>query len=344
MPGRDMIAIGGSAGALVSLKALVERLPRAIPAAFFVALHTSAESTGGLPEILSRSGSLPARFPHEGETIDHGVIYVAPPDQHLLVTDGAVVAVDGPKENGFRPAIDPLFRSLAQAYGSRSVGVILSGALDDGTFGLMSIKEAGGLAIVQHPYEAMQPGMPLSAIEHVEVDYIVRTNEIALHLIDLAGLGPPESPAPPSQNVELLPPTATPQERDITLRSVAPDAIADPPAPLTCPSCGGSLWQIDESKQFRFRCHTGHGFTPQTLLAAQNAQLESALWSAVRSFRERAALHREMGRRAQERQGGSTAEFHERRAGDEEAKAELIRRLLAPHPADTEIPRAAGRT
>jgi two-component system chemotaxis response regulator CheB len=329
-----MIAVGGSAGALEVLLSIVKRLPHRIPAAVFVVLHTSPQSNGCLPQILERSGSLPARYPGPAEKIEHGAIYVAPPNQHLIVAGDSVVSVDGPKENGFRPAVDPLFRSLARSYASRAVGVVLSGALDDGTFGLMSIKQEGGLAIVLHPYEALVPSMPLSAIQNVEVDHIVRGEEIAKLLTEAAGDGAAgllvrAAPAEPSQ-----------AERDISLAAVPPDELNGPPSHLTCPECGGTLWQIEQGHRFRFRCHTGHGFTPQALLFEQNAQLETALWSAVRTFQERAALHRQLSHKAEEREMTSVAETYQNKALEEEAKADTIRRLLVPHPAEAELPPA----
>ena len=332
-----MIAIGGSAGALEPLTTLVRRLPRQLPAALFVVLHTSPESNGCLPQILERNGSLPARFPQPGERIEHGVIYVAPPNQHLLVSDGAVITADGPRENGFRPAIDPLFRSLAKSYPQRTIGVVLSGALDDGMFGLMAIKEAGGLAIVQHPYEALVPSMPLAAIQNVEVDKIVRAEEIASLLAEEVWKdGLAESAA-----YEMLEPAAA--ERDISLATISsdrPGLFEGPPSHFTCPECGGSLWEIRQGPLSRYRCHTGHGFTPQTLLFEQTAQLEAALWSAVRTFGDRASLHRCLARQAEERQMMSVAETYEAKAVEEDAKAETIRRVLAPRPAKARGARA----
>src|SRR5688572_28932161 len=335
MPGRDMIAIGGSAGGLEPLTALIKRLPRQLPAAIFVVLHTSPESNGCLPQILERSGSLPARFPQAAERIQHGVVYVAPPSQHLMVASGSVLAVDGPRENGFRPAIDPLFRSLAKLYSQRTIGVVLSGALDDGTFGLMAIKEAGGLAIVQHPYEALVPSMPLSAIQNVEVDHIVRTEDIARLLSAAVWTDSSEHGAPSELGGEAA------ADRDITLATISPDRLDQlegPPSHFTCPECGGSLWEIQQGSSSRYRCHTGHGFTPQTLLYEQNVHLETALWSAVRNFQERASLHRELARKAEARQMMSVADSYFGKATEEEEKAAAIREILAPHAAEIELP------
>src|SRR5262245_28310684 len=172
MPGQDIVVIGGSAGGITALETVLAGLSREIPAALFVVVHTGPGSTGALPSMLRKVSRLPVEFPDSGQGFEQGQVYVAPPDNHLLLNDGQIQVLHGPRENGFRPAVDPLFRSAAASYGPRVVGVILSGALDDGTFGLLAIKKAGGTAIVQHPNEAAFPNMPLSAIQNVEVDHI----------------------------------------------------------------------------------------------------------------------------------------------------------------------------
>jgi two-component system chemotaxis response regulator CheB len=321
MAGHDMIAIGGSAGAQDALTNILKSLPSHLPAALFVALHTSPESTGALPGILERSGNLPAGFPGLDDAIQYGRIYVAPPDRHLLVTANRVHGVSGPRENGFRPAVDPLFRSLAKTYGSRVVGVILSGALDDGTFGLMAVKQAGGTAIVQHPYEAALPSMPLSAIQNVEVDHILRSGDIGPLLIQAVGEGVEFPP---------LPQDPDPEDRDIFLNTVSPDQLHGDPSLFSCPECGGALWEFKEGNLSRFRCHTGHGFTSESLLSGQNSHLEHALWGALRVLQERAALHRQVACRTRDRGLAAVADRYLARAEEEEAKAQIIHQLLVP--------------
>lgn len=184
--GYDIIAIGGSAGSVAALVQVVQGFPPDLPAAVFVVVHSSPHFPSLLPEILQRSGPLPAVHPEDGAPIEPGRIYVAPPDRHLLVKREYMRVVFGPKENRFRPAIDPLFRTAAQAYGKRVIGIVLSGLLSDGTAGLIEIKQRGGMAIVQDPQEAAVPCMPQSAIKHVAVDHILFSADMARVLFELS--------------------------------------------------------------------------------------------------------------------------------------------------------------
>ena len=326
MAHRDIIVIGGSAGALDPLTMVVGGLPQTVDAAILVVVHIAPESTSFMPQILTRSGVLPADFVTEKVKIEHGRIYVAAPDTHLLVEDGYVEASRGPRENGFRPAIDPLFRSVAAAYQDRVIGVILSGALDDGVFGLMTIKESKGVAIVQHPHEAHIPCMPLAAIQNVEVDHIVAAREIASLLQSLIK-------SPLERTADKQSSTRQPESRDFKLTSVTPDSLLNSPSIFTCPDCGGSLWEVQQGGGFRYRCHTGHGFTPETLLAMQNGRVEHALWEASRVLKERAAMNRKLAERASLRDRGQISERYEERAQAEDSHASLIEELIRRHTA-----------
>jgi two-component system chemotaxis response regulator CheB len=177
MPDHDIVVVGASAGGVEALAELAASLPASLPAnlpaAVFVVLHVPATGTSALPDILSRHGPLPASHVKDGELVERGRIYVAPPDQHVLLRGGHVHLTRGPRENGHRPAVDSLFRSAAREYATRVIGVVLSGALDDGTAGLLAIKSRGGVAVVQEAGDALYPGMPCHALEHVRVDHVV---------------------------------------------------------------------------------------------------------------------------------------------------------------------------
>jgi two-component system chemotaxis response regulator CheB len=164
LAGHDLICVGGSAGAVEATLRLAEALPRDLPAAILLAIHLAPDSASNLPKLLAMRGRLAARFAEHGEEPQRGVIHVARADRHLVVADGTLQLSRGPHENGFRPSVDTLFRSAAIAAGSRVVGVVLSGTMDDGTAGLIAVRRAGGIAVVQEPADAPFPDMPRNAI------------------------------------------------------------------------------------------------------------------------------------------------------------------------------------
>jgi two-component system, chemotaxis family, protein-glutamate methylesterase/glutaminase len=245
----------------------------------FVVLHVPSTGSSALPDILTRHGPLPASHAKDGEPIEQRRIYVAPPDHHLLLRAAHVHLARGPHENGHRPAVDPLFRSAAREYATRVVGVVLSGTLDDGTAGLLAIKSRGGVAIVQHPEDALYPGMPNNAIEHVEVDHLLPAADIAGTLARLTGEPVPE-PADP---------VAAEMTAEVELEGFSMEAIGGGhpgrPSGFSCPDCNGVLWEIQDGGLVRFRCRVGHAWSPESLLTQQSEALEGALWVALRSSR-----------------------------------------------------------
>jgi two-component system, chemotaxis family, protein-glutamate methylesterase/glutaminase len=309
---RDIVVIGGSAGSLDVLNTIARGLPPDLPATLFVVMHTAPQAESLLPELLSRRGALPAVHAVDGEPIAPGRIYVAPPDHHLLVYPHHVRVTRGPKENRHRPAVDPLFRSAARAYGKRVIGVVVSGSLDDGTAGLGAVKQAGGLALVQDPDEAVARGMPTNALKHVTVDRIVRAHEVAPVIV--AEALAPAMPEPPTI------PVAPDQE--------GPDA-GEPSgerAVYSCPECGGVLMETREGGVHRFRCNVGHALSEESLLDGQQSTLEYALWEALRVLGERAALLRRLGSRT--RGSAPTAAHFDAQAADAERRAGLVRQAL----------------
>jgi two-component system chemotaxis response regulator CheB len=181
----NIVVIGASAGGVQTLRKIVAPLPKDLRAAVFVVMHISPMGPSLLPELLNR-GSLPAAAASDGERILPSRIYVAPPDHHMLIDGGVIRVTRGPKEHRFRPAIDPLFRTAAWAYGNRVLGVVLTGLLGDGSVGLQTIKSAGGTVLVQDPDEALFDEMPLNAVRNVDVDFIVPTGEIGPKIAALA--------------------------------------------------------------------------------------------------------------------------------------------------------------
>ena len=325
MPERDIFVVGGSAGALEALQILVRQLPADFPGAIFVVLHVASESPSSLPAILKRNGPLPAVHATDREAIRPGRIYIAPPDYHLLVHRSHVRVVRGPRENRNRPAIDPLFRTAARAYGNRVVGVILSGLLDDGSAGLATIKRHGGTAVVQDPQEAIYGEMPASALQSVEADYVVPAADLAATLISVAA-------KPALETVPAAASTHVAKEDRITEFYL--DAMEDPdrpgtPSVFTCPECNGVLWEVPElGGPMRFRCRVGHAYTGGTLLAEKVHSYEGALWEALRALEESANLAHRMARSARAANNLRSAERFEQQAENKEQHAGALRAML----------------
>jgi two-component system chemotaxis response regulator CheB len=318
MAGHDVVVIGGSAGGVEALRRICEGLPRDFPAAVFAVIHISPTSRSIMPELLSRAGHLPAQHPKDGESISRGNIYVAPPDMHMLLRPGHVILRRGPHENRTRPAIDPLFRSAAVAYRSRVVGVVLSGLLDDGSAGLLAIKACGGLCVVQQPDDAMWPEMPRNALAHDKVDYSLPVADLPDLLNRL--VKEPAGPMPPIPNHLILEAGIAAQEAPM----VPETAQLGRPSRLSCPQCGGVLNEVSEPGTTRFRCQIGHAFTAESLVAAQDDELERALESALRMHRERVVLFRRMQDKSEAQQLPHAAARWRAGADESEHSANVI--------------------
>ena len=331
---RDIVVIGASAGGLEPLLRVVADLPADLGAAVFVVMHIRA--TSHLAKILNRAGRLPAAHAVNGEEIQSGRIYVAAPGRHLLVHDKHVLRRRGPRENLARPAIDTLFRSAACSFGARVIGVVLSGALNDGTAGLRAIKSGGGLAVVQDPADAAVPEMPQSALRYAEIDYKVPAKAIGELLTRLVN-------EPPGKTFEV--PLETRIEAAISAQESQDMSTQDKLgqlSPFTCPECSGALWELADGSMLRYRCHVGHAFTADILRASQAEQVEQKLWSLLRTHEERAELVRRLASRERERNRDSTAAELQWRAEEYEQDAELIRSLLHERSRDVLPPSAEG--
>jgi len=322
MAHRDIVVIGASAGGLDPLLKVAKRLPGDLAASVLVVLHTTG-APSVLPDILSRQGSLPALHPQDHEELVPGRVYVAAPDYHLIVKRGFVRLVHGPKENGLRPAIDPLFRSAASAYGRRVIGIVLSGTLDDGTAGLRAIKRAGGgIAIVQRPDDALFTSMPLSAIENVDVDYVLNAAEMGRAITRLV-----------SEEVEDMPqeewdesPKADISELDTSM--LHNENKPGNPSHFTCPECRGVLCEIDDEGLLKFRRRVGHAYSPASLLDEQTQAVKAAMWAALRALEENVALTSRIAQRLRNTGQHSVARRFERRAAQIDQRAEIIRKVL----------------
>lgn len=300
----------------------VGTLPHDLPAAVFVVLHIPPHSPSHLPEIRNRAGPLKACHPQDGDPIEPGRIYVAPPDRHLILERERVPVRNGPRENRFRPSVDALFRSAGYVFGPRVIGMVLSGTLDDGTSGLWTIKRQGGVGIVQDPADAEFPHMPANALEQVEVDHTVPTAEMGALLSKLVGKAAPEARKRSAEERELL-------ELEI---SIAQDDDAFEKgimemgrlSPFTCPECHGALVRLEEGGRVRFRCHTGHAFSASALLAGVTQVNEEKLWEAMRGFEEAAMLMDQLSRHFKELKDSKAAALFHQKANEARARARVI--------------------
>lgn len=302
----DVLTLGASAGGFEALGKLFGELPKDFPAAVFVALHTHPTGVHAA-ELLAAKARMPVALATHGERIEHGRVYVAPADMHLLVRAGHVDVVRGPRENGHRPSVDVLFRSAARTYASRVIGVVLTGYQDCGTTGLMSIKARGGIAVVQDPNDAAVPEMPQSSIDNVEVDHVAPLADMPELLQKLVATPAPDADMPASEEV-------------LEIEGEQPAVGVS----LSCPLCHGALAETKVGAFDHFRCHVGHSFSLDVLAEAQDEDIERALWAAVRSLEDGANLSKRVAAR-------STGELRERsleRARVQLADAQRIRDLL----------------
>ncbi|WP_454646768.1 chemotaxis protein CheB [Bradyrhizobium liaoningense] len=322
MSNRDVIVIGGSAGATQPLKQILGRMPADLPAAVFVVLHIPAQGIGVLSTVVSTAGPLPARQAENGMTIEPGQIYLAAPDHHLLLSGDHIFLGRGPRENMVRPAIDALFRSAALHHGPRVIGVLLSGLLSDGAAGLDAIKRCGGMAVVQDPSDAISDEMPRRAMEATTVDLCVPGAAMGDVLSELVrGAAGAARPIPPEIRLEV---EIAAGERIGSDKLIS---VGDPVA-LTCPACGGGLSEVSDARPMRFRCQVGHGFTADALAKEQEGRVDEALRVALRIIEERAELVQCMAADGRRSGRAAVAEMYEARALEYREYADMIRRAV----------------
>ena len=317
-----VIVLGGSAGGLDAVAEIVSRLEPGLPAAVFVVLHLGAGPTPTIASKLTDAGPLEATFATAGASVEPGRIYVAPSDYHTLVQGNRIHLSHGPRVNNARPAIDLTFRSAAVAYGAQSIGVVLSGMLDDGTVGLHAVGRCSGITIVQDPAEAPYSEMPESALAAGEVDFTLPASSIGEVLNQLA-------------QTPVLSKTAIPAdvriENEFDMNGIDDLSQMDQlgnQVPVSCPDCGGPLWEIKHGGPSRYRCHVGHSLSTRTLLSRQNEEVEQALWVALRTLEEKARMQGRLAQQGQHSGRGAVANTFHGRAEETRAHAERLRRLL----------------
>jgi two-component system chemotaxis response regulator CheB len=323
----DIVVIGASAGGLEAIRQILGAMPRDLDAALLIVLHTASRAGSFLPKVFERACQLPVCHPSDGEVIERGKVYIAPPGFHMIVEGGLLRVLQGPRENLQRPAVDPLFRSAAAAYGRRVIGVILTGMLDDGTAGLMVVRASGGGAIVQDPETALYPAMPKSALDHVPDAQSVPLHQIPSLLLQMI-----RSPLPPETRRSRKVPVAAVKETtriaELDMSEISSEDRLGKPSPFACPDCGGVLWEIEQNGFLCFRCRVGHALTARYLGVEQRHAVETALWEALRALEESASLYRRMAARATQSNHLLPAQQFEDRAFNTEANSRILRGFL----------------
>ncbi|MFC6999037.1 chemotaxis protein CheB [Rufibacter roseus] len=326
LPHHDIIVIGTSAGGMAVLCDLLEKLPGDLPASIFIVQHLSHDSNSDiLVERLSKVTAFKCQVAQHEQTIKQGHLYFVPQDKHLLLQKGRMLVTKGPRENLFRPAIDPLFRSAAAAYGPRVIGIVLTGMLQDGTVGMEMIKRSGGITMVQAPSEAEYPDMPQSVLNEIEVDYVATVAEMADLLPELVFV-------PASATAEI--PEDITYEASIAERlmldsgKIEDTDLMGPRSPFSCPSCGGALWEVNQGHVRHYRCHAGHAFTPEAYLNANVESVEETLWVALRMLEERRTMLSAMAEQDRRKGHAHWSEAQEDRANELKIHIARIRHLL----------------
>jgi len=322
-----IIVMGASTGGFEAFKKIIAGLPSDFNASIFIVWHMSPDVLGILPDVLNRVNDIYAAHAYDNEEIKPNRIYVARADHHLIIDRGKVRVTHGPKENRFRPAVDPLFRSAAYTYGNRVIGVILSGALDDGTAGLWSVRHYGGIAIVQDPRDAEVASMPANAMRQVEVDYVVPVSELADLLGRLSNEPLPRKP-------DIMEDEQTKREIEIAAEENALKKGVmrfGELTPFTCPECHGVLSRLHNENIVRYRCHTGHAYSVDALMASLTEKIEDYLYNAIRSIDESIFLLNHLGDHYAEANEPKLAALYFKKAKQAAERSELVRKAALSH-------------
>ena len=323
---RKVVVVGTSAGGVDALQQFFEVIDPDTHAAFLVVMHIPPQARSNLDRILSRATRLPVIAAYEDQALKPGTVYVATPDRHLMLDAQGIRVTRGPRECRARPAIDVLFRSAAVAYGRNAIGVVLTGALDDGTAGLWAIKDRNGFALVQDPAEAMHSSMPQSAIDHVKVDFVAPVRSLAERIGELVSeRALTQELVPDAVNEHLV------IENRISMsgRGLEEGVFGlGKVSRYTCPECHGALVEIKEGRIIRFRCHTGHAYSMKTLIGAINESVDEGLWDVLRALEERILLLRQMAELASEAGHTADAAYCLEQADRAHARLEPLREVV----------------
>ncbi len=312
---RDLIVIGTSAGGVDAVSTLLAGLPADLPASVLVIQHQLAGSIPYLVDILRRHSTLPVTWAEEGAAVEHGHVYVAPPDSHLLLTDGHLRLDGGARENYSRPSIDRTFRSAAELYGPRAIGVVLTGMLDDGARGLAAIRAAGGRAVVQDPTTAAFPELPTNALRVAGADRTLPIVAIPETLAELVAETAPDAPV------------GWHARRAAVLALPLADPSLDFEAGLLCAKCAGPMRLVGDPHARRYRCAQGHLSDAAEILTRAADDIESAMWTAVRALQDRAQALRVLSRDADQAGDPAAAAGYDRSGRDAEMAVTRARQL-----------------
>jgi two-component system chemotaxis response regulator CheB len=341
-PGRDLVVVAASAGGLQPLRTMLAALPANLPAAVLIVLHVPATGGRTLPRILDRSGPLPAATAVDGERIRPGRVYVAAPDRHLLVVEDTVRLSRGPRQNGVRPAADPLFRSAALYAGPRTTAVVLSGALDDAALGCATVERRGGRVVVQDPSEADYDSMPRCALATTEHATVVPAAGLGRQITDLATEARPdrgdrERQAMSSDDYAQLDAELEAEVAGLLAGDLEMSTRTRSHSDLTCPECSGPLYAARENKSQTFDCLVGHRWSPQSLFEEQAASVERALWLAVRALEQRGRLASRLANAALERRHPLSASQFANAATEAQQAADAIREVAGDMSAEADL-------
>jgi two-component system, chemotaxis family, protein-glutamate methylesterase/glutaminase len=317
-----IVVIGTSAGGNVVLPELLKQLNPALPAAVFIATHMPKHSVAELfVKRVQKYTPLKCKIAAHSETIQPGHVYISKPDHHLLIKNSTMILGKGPMENRYRPSIDALFRSAAAAYGSRVVGIVLTGLLEDGAAGLLAIKRSGGRTIVQDPNEAQYPDMPNAALKALKPDHMIPVNEMGKVIESIMSKRPKKIKVP----ADII------TEANIAERvNVGIDELQEigEHSLYSCPDCGGGLWQLTSNGITRYRCHVGHAYTEDGLLTNMQSNTESALWTAIRIIEERRNLLKTLADKEKTRGSKEVALRYKTRMKELDEQITQLRRVL----------------